>query len=200
MTSCNRTARAAELYCQGRSRRAYTVKKKIAAGMKARFRDDDGASDRSGVCTQCKALGELRSIFDSFVHSGADLKRRRRIRPKPAGVSYRDINAQNDYLLRTVFDAKGNYIYHRNCIRAAFDVGSARLARLRNTVQDQRSHPFVEKARDEVTHYSDIVLPKGCELPASRWLQSQPETAAVTCRNVTHHGNAGKRSHNARDE
>ena len=51
-----------------------------------------------------------------------------------------------------------------------------------------------------MTHYSDVVLPKGCELPASTWLQEQPEEARITCRNTKRHGNAGKRSHNAKDE
>ena len=92
------------------------------------------------------------------------------------------------------------WLYHRDCIRAALDVGSARLARLRKTVQDQSSHPFVDMTREEVTHYSDVVLPKGCELPVSTWLQSQPEGAAVACRNTTRHSNAGKRSHNAKNE
>ena len=202
MTSNERAVRAADLYCQGRSRRPYSLRRKIVAGMKSRFRDGEGSSEsnRSGVCVQCKVLGDLRSIFDSFVHSRADLKRRRKIYHKPEGASYRNITAQNNYLLKTMFDGTGHYLYHRDCIQAALDVGSARLARLRKTVQDQSSHPFVHKAREEVTHYSDVVLPKGCELPVSTWLQSQPEGAAVACRNTTRHGNAGKRSHNAKNE
>ena len=183
MTSHETAACAAELFRQGRSRRAYKLTKSIAAGMKSRFRDgeDTSESGRGGVCAQCKVLEDLRSIFDSFVHTGAALKRRRKIRPKPAGASYLSVKAQNKYLLKTVFDGTGNYIYHRNCIRAAFDVGSARLARLRKTVQDQSSRPFVEGSRAEVTHYSDVVLSKGCELPASTWLQEQPEEARITC-------------------
>lgn len=124
----------------------------------------------------------------------------RKIHPKAAGASYPSIEVQNHYLLKTVFDGTGNYIYHRDSIRATFDVGSARLACLRKLVQEARSRPFVEKSRVEVTHYSDVVLPKGCELPASTWLQQQPEQARVMCRNTKRHSNAEKRSHNAKDE
>ena len=55
-------------------------------------------------------------------------------------------------------------------------------------MQYQSSLAFVEKAREEVTHYSDVVLPKGCEMAASVLLQSQPEGTTVTCRTL--HGMA----------
>ena len=67
-------------------------------------------------------------------------------------------------------------------------------------MQDQSSLPFVEKSREEVTHYSDVVLLKGCEKAASAWLQSQLEGTTVTYRNTSRHGNAGKQSHNAKNE
>ena len=54
---------------------------------------------------------------DSFVHSGRDLKRCKTIYPKPAGSSYANVKEQYNNLIRTVFDDKGNYLYHRNCVR-----------------------------------------------------------------------------------
>ena len=80
-------------------------------------------------------------------------------------------------------------------IRAAFDVGSACLARLRKIMQDQRSS---EKPWEEVTRYSDV-LPKDCEMPESAGLQSQPEGTIVTFRNTSHHDKVGKQSHNAKN-
>ena len=50
-------AKAAELYCQGHSRRAYGLKK-IVSGMKARFSSVDEGRDGS-ICVQCKVLREL---------------------------------------------------------------------------------------------------------------------------------------------
>ena len=52
-----------------------------------------------------------------------------------------------------------------------------------------------------VSRYSDIILPRGCDMQPSAWLHEQPDGATVVCRNkLTRHGNAGKRSHNAKSE
>ena len=48
--------------------------------------------------------------FDSFVYSGRDLKRHKAIYPEPAGSSYAKVKEQYYYLIRTVFDGKGNCI------------------------------------------------------------------------------------------
>ena len=66
------------------------------------------------ICLQCKSLLDLRSIFDS---SGRDLKRFKAIYHKPAGSSYANVKEQYNYLIRTVYDGKGNYLYHQNCVR-----------------------------------------------------------------------------------
>ena len=106
---------------------------------------------------------------------------------------YRDVKRQNEYLLRTVFYGKGNYLYHRYCIRRAFDIGTQRLARRRKVVQEQSSRPFVKLTKEKVCRYSDMVLPSGCEEPVSVWLHSQPTGSTVTCRNKPErHGNARK--------
>ena len=57
---------AAEAYCDGRSRNAYQLRRNIKAGM---------SGTDEAICLQCKSFLDLRSIFDSFVHSGRDLKR-----------------------------------------------------------------------------------------------------------------------------
>lgn len=77
-------------------------------------------------------------------------------------TAYRNIKQQNELLLKTVFNSKSNYLHHRDCIRGAFGVGTQRLARLWKVVQQQRSRPFVKIAKKKVSHYSDVVLPRGC--------------------------------------
>ena len=59
------------------------------------------------ICLQSKSLLDLHSIFDSFVHSGRDLKRRKAIYPKSAGSSYAIVKEQYNYLTRTAFDGNG---------------------------------------------------------------------------------------------
>ena len=145
---------------------------------------------------------DLRDIlFNSFVHSGNDLKKRRVAYPKPSGTTYRDIKKQNDYPMKVAFDGKGNYVYHRYCIRRAFGVGSQRLSSLRKVVQEKSSTPFLELPKKEEHRYSDVILPNGCEEQASTWLLSQPDGAMVSCRNnPQRHGNAGIRSNFAKSE
>ena len=69
------------------------------------------------ICLHCKSLLDLRSIFDSFVYSSRDLKRCKAIYSISAGSSYANVKEQYNYLIRTVFDSKGNYLYHQNCVR-----------------------------------------------------------------------------------
>ena len=104
---------AAEAYREGRARNAYQLRRNIniKAGVCAISGTDEA------ICLQCKSLLDLRSIFDSFVHSGRDLKRHKAIYSEPAGSSYANVKDQYNYLIRTVFDGKGNYLYHQNCVR-----------------------------------------------------------------------------------
>ena len=58
-----------------------------------------------------------------------------------------------------MFDGKGNYVYHCECIRHAFGVGTQRLFRLRMVVREKSSTPLLELPKEEVNHY--VILPKG---------------------------------------
>lgn len=172
-----KSVRIAATLRQGHSRAAYCPRSRKLS------RRNLPESDKGGVCDHCEGLLDLRDIFNSFVHAGRDLKRHRTGYPKPKDASYRNIKQQNEYLLKTIFDGKGNYLYHRDCIRCAFDIGTQRLARLRKVIQEQSSCPFVKVAKEKIHRYSDVVLPKGYENPASTWLRSQSEGATVTCCN-----------------
>ena len=114
--------RAAQTFREGHSRTAYRPRGTITAGMNS----PEGIqhAGTSGVCHHCESLLDLRDIFNSFVHTGRDLKRRKAGYPKSGDASYRNVKQQNEYLLKMVFDGKGNYLYHRDCIRCAFNVGT----------------------------------------------------------------------------
>ena len=73
-----KTVEAASAYRDGRFRNAYQLRRNIKAGMCA-------------INGYMLAVQDLRSIFDSFVHSGRDLKRCKAIYPEPAGSSYANI-------------------------------------------------------------------------------------------------------------
>ena len=93
------------------------------------------------------------------------LRKCKAIYPKPGSVSYRDVKKQNQFLLKTVFDGKGNYLYHQDCSRAAYGVGTQWLARLRKAIQDQANDPVEYLLRQVVIRrkrQSDVVLPTHC--------------------------------------
>ena len=198
-----KSVRAAKCYREGRSRGAYCLRKDISKGLKptVESRRKGGNLKIDDVCGDCKGLQDLCDVFNSFVSSGGSLKKRKNAYSKPSGSVYRNIKEQNKFLQKTVFDATGNYIYHRDCIRKALGVGTARLARIRKVVQQQCSQPFLQVEKEKVSRYSDVILPPGCDIRTSSWLLSQREGTVVTCRNdPSRHGNAGKRSNNAKSE
>ena len=114
------------------------------------------------------------------------------------------MKSQNEFLLKTVFDGKGNYMYHRNCVRAAYGVSTQRLARLRKAIQIQTGEPIEYLSKQRVIEgqrRSDVVLPTHCEQTSRAWVDSQSEDALIPCRKQpTRHGNARKRSNHSKSE
>ena len=147
---------------------------------------------------------DLKDVFQSFVHSGRALARRRAVYPKPADTAYYDLTKQNEFLVKSVFDGKGNYLYHRDCIRGVFGVSNQRLSRLRKAIQIETSDPTELVQKQEILshkRFTDVVLPRNCEQPAPKWLDSQPEDVPVQCKkHPRHHGNARKRSNRAKSD
>ena len=74
----------------------YQLRRNIKAGVCAISGTDEA------ICLQCKSFLDLHSIFDSFVHSGRDLKRRKAIYPKPAGNSYANVKEQYNYFQNSI--------------------------------------------------------------------------------------------------
>ena len=187
-----RTEKAAETYRSGRARRPYALRREIVRGMGGQ------EVDTCGVCVACRSLMDLKDVFQSFVHSGRALMRRRAIHPKPEDTAYYDLTKQNEFLVKSVFVGKGNYVYHRDCIRAAFGVSNQRLSRLRKSVQIETNSPTELVNKQEIfsrKRFSDVVLPRNCEQPARMWLD---EDVPVQCKK--HPGNARKKSNCAKSD
>ena len=110
------------------------------------------------ICLQCKSLLDLHSIFDSFFHSGRDLKRHKAIYSKPAGSSY--ANVKDYYDQNSIWVS--NYLYRQNCVKHAFVVSTSRLVRLHSLVLQESSCPFACRPKEQVSRYSDIVLLHDC--------------------------------------
>ena len=181
-TRCGRRQKAAANYKMGRSRCAYCLRKDIQSGMKMAIARE--RAEESSVCSSCVTLLDLRDIYRGLVHSGQALRKRRAIYPKPGDATYQDIMKQNKFLMKTVFDGTGNYIYHRNCVRGAFGVGAQRLARLRKAVQVQTSEPIEYVAKEIIAQtgrLSNVVMPIHCEQTARAWVEFQPDLAQLPC-------------------
>ena len=149
------------------------------------------------ICRTC-----TQALYTGLVHTGQALRRCKKVYPKPAGATYRDVKSQNEFLLKVVFYGKGNYVYHRNCIRAAHGVNTQRLARLRKAVQVQSSEPIEYLPKQTVLQCqrrSDVVLPLHCDQATSTWLHSRREDALILFRKQpTRHGKARKQSNHSK--
>ena len=120
-----RAEKAAETYRSGHARQPYILRREIVHGISAvRSQERDGC----GVCIACRSLVDLKDVLQSFVHSGRALARWRAIDLKPADTAYYNLTKQNEFLVKSVFDRKGNYVYHHDCIRGAFGVSNQRLS------------------------------------------------------------------------
>ena len=99
---------------------------------------------KCGVCHV--SLREVADNFKSMKHSGSALKKRKLHPPK----KYRDVSAQNAWLLSNVYDVRGNYIFCQECIRYYLGVGKQRLSRL-PCVKVTSQMPTVPMTKGEVS-------------------------------------------------
>ena len=160
----SRAVKAARTFSYGQSRRPYVVRKDILRGI-AKLKQRKSSGDGETVCQACTNLLEFKGLFDSFYHSGSVLRRRKAAYKKAPNSTYYDVGKQNKFLLQSVFDSNGNYLFHRDCVRAAFGVSNQRLARLRKSIQKQKAQPteFIQKQDLDAHRHVDIVMPNNCE-------------------------------------
>ena len=82
----------------------------------------------SGVCPEClPVLSRYATTFKEMVHTGTELKKRKKINPTPKRpqsefTHYRDVSSQNEWLRTNVFDSLGNYLYCFNCIKSSLRI------------------------------------------------------------------------------
>lgn len=196
----SRAVKAAKMFSSGQSRRPYVIRKEIVRGM-VKLKEEK--SRNGGVCQACSSLLEFKELFNSFYHSGSVLKRRKAAYLKASDSRYYDVGKQNQFLSQSVFDSNGNYLFHQDCIRAAFGISNQRLARLKKSIQTQKAHPteFIRKQDLDTRRHVDVVMPTTSEQSTKQWLESLPEDSEVECvARPMRHGNACKKSNNAKSE
>lgn len=167
---------------------------------------ESSSAGPSGSCPRCApVLSRYSDTFKGLVHQGSELKRRRLINPSPKRdtIHYRDLVKQNEWLRNNIFDSLGNFLYCAACVRASLGVSKARLTRQRNIKRQQSQLPIVELPKSEVEEKrlgDCVVMPISLETPFSLWWRSLDSSTVVQVR-YPHgrHGNAGKKSHFAKE-
>ncbi len=101
-----------------------------------------------------------------------------------------------------MFDSLGNYLYCSNCIRAAFGISPARLARLRNVKRKECSSPTTNMTKFEVEEKrlgNCVIMPDRLDCAFKNWWRSLEPTHNVKVKTPHgRHGNDGKVSHSAK--
>ncbi len=161
-----------------------------------------------GVCPQCyPVLSRYTTTFKEMVHSGTELKKRKKVNPSPRRsesdlTHYRDITGQNEWIRANLFDSIGNYLYCYNCIRASLGVSKDRLSRQRSIKRQQSHEPIVEMTKSEVEEQrlgQFVVMPAVLELSFKKWWSTvQPSDTLNVRYPHQKHGNALKTSHSAK--
>ena len=90
------------------------------------------SSPTSHVCNQCAPILEkYAETFKSLKHQGSALKKRKLVNPHPKRPNYphyRDLKAQNEWLLANIlnFDVHGNYLFCSKCVHLTLGVSYKR--------------------------------------------------------------------------
>ena len=84
-----KAASAANTFHREHAQVAYRPRGTILAGMSCRRAE-------GSVCDHCESLLDLHDIFNSFVHTGRNLKWRKTLYPKAGDAAYRKIKQQNE--------------------------------------------------------------------------------------------------------
>ena len=97
-----------QAYLHGKARKPHTHSRTIRRSL------DSRGSQTEQVCAQCDpVLSRHVTEFKNMVHTGSELKKRKRLNPNPkraGAVQYRDTVCQNNWLKSNVFDSLGNYL------------------------------------------------------------------------------------------
>lgn len=80
-----------------------------------------GTSASGGICSKCyPVLSRWQDPFKRLIHQGSERKKPKNRYPSPKRKDigpYRDLKAQNSWLINNVFDSLGNYLYCCHCTK-----------------------------------------------------------------------------------
>ncbi len=84
--------------------------------------------------------------------TGSSLKKRKLNPPKKRGSidAYRNMTAQNAWLLSNVYDSRGNYIFCQECVKYYLGIGKQRMSRLRRIKASRSQMPTISMTKREV--------------------------------------------------
>ena len=208
-TMTSRKERQRQNYLDGVARRPHSHSRTLRESLEETgpAQGADEPPRGAGVCPQCyPILSRYTDAFKLMMHSGTELKKRKRRNPYPKADTdfehYRDITKQNDWLRSNMFDCVGNYLYCSNCIKVAFEVSNDRLARQRSIKRNESKNPTVvlTKAEIEEKRLSEyVIMPTDVEASFKRWWRGVSPSANLEVRYPhSRHGNAGKTSNSAK--
>lgn len=122
---------SASLYAEGKARAPY---KKVWGSKEADLEDSEHSSDDEAPPAKscgCRVVLSVHSeSFQAMLQTDRELKKRQRYKPT-GDKAFRDMKAQNEWLLSNIFDVSGNYLYCKSCVMSILGVSSQRLSRLR---------------------------------------------------------------------
>ncbi len=191
-------------FLDGKGRSPHTHSRTLRRSLE----ESSSTSSVSGVCPQCHpVLSRYSTTFKEMVHTGTELKKRKKINPSPKRpesefTHYRDITAQNEWIRANMFDSIGNYLYCFNCIKSSLGISKSRLSRQRSIKRHESQEPIVQMTKCDVEEQrlgEYVVMPASLELAFKKWWRSVAPSDTVDIRYPHNkHGNALKTSHSAR--
>lgn len=197
-------------FLDGIARRPHTHSRTLRQSLEEASSSSTSSTDQGGdgVCPQCfPVLSRYATTFKEMVHTGTELKKRKKINPTPKHpeselTHYRDVTGQNEWLRANVFDSLGNYLYCFNCIKSSLGISKDRLTHQHNIKHLESKQPIVQMTKSDIEEQrlgKFVIMPAELELSFSRWWKTVEPSATIDVR-YPHkkHGNALKTSHSAK--
>lgn len=186
-------------FLDGVARRPHTHSRTIRRSLEEGSSSVEGSD---GVCPQCSpVLSRYATTFKEMVHTGTELKKRKKINPTPVAefTHYRDITGQNEWLRANVFDSLGNYLYCFNCIRSSLGISKDRLTHQHSIKRQESKEPIVQMKKSEIEDQrlgKFVIKPAELELCFKKWWRTVDPSDIVDVRYP--HKKHGNTSHSAK--
>ena len=178
-------------FLDGVARRPHTHSRTLRLSLEEAGSSSTMTDGGEGVCLQCSpVLSRYATTFKEMVHTGTELKKRKKINPTPKRpeselTHYRDITRQNEWLRANMFDSLGNYLYCFNCIKSSFGISRDRLSHQRSIKRRESKEPVVEMTKQDVEEQrlgEFVIMPSESELSFKMWWRTVEPTETVNVR------------------